>query len=538
MKDIRLFFEIINGKKQVIFFTILGAMGVTGAAYSASFIASDLVNNVIGTHDFLSNALFLCSLFVPSIIAFFVARHFVAKTVYNSMTKLREQVIQACLYHDPDKVGKKSLNNYINYLIDDINNIEKYLTEDFRSFIETVLIFFIMSAVILNISVPIYVVVIAVSLLSGLSILFISKKRAIEKRIINLNDASTDKTIQMYRFLPLIRLLPNSRRLLEEFVKICDSKKTAEKAGQLLNNICEIIIMFCNQLRVIMVIVLSLTIEQLDVGTIVALLNLTSFVSDTSMSLYNAVMAFQKIGVSCERIYFAKNTPREELQDYRNTLIKKIEKINLENLGYAYTDNSPVFNNLNLSAHDGEIIWVSGRIGSGKSTLSKILSGLLTQKEGQIYLNGLLCTKDSLRGNVAYLDQKALILTGTIADNITSFEKKYDEQRIMTLLKQMHLEKWVKELPNGIHTTILEDSENLSGGQKQRLALARALYKNSRILVLDEPTSALDETNIKELLQLLVSVAKDNRIIILVSHNPIVESIATHKIRMDQEIYH
>ena len=296
--------------------------------------------------------------------------------------------------------------------------------------------------------------------------------------------------------------------------------------------------MFCNQLRVIMVIVLSLTIEQLDVGTIVALLNLTSFVSDTSMSLYNAVMAFQKIGVSCERIYFAKNTPREELQDYRNTLIKKIEKINLENLGYAYTDNSPVFNNLNLSAHDGEIIWVSGRIGSGKSTLSKILSGLLTQKEGQIYLNGLLCTKDSLRGNVAYLDQKALILTGTIADNITSFEKKYDEQRIMTLLKQMHLEKWVKELPNGIHTTILEDSENLSGGQKQRLALARALYKNSRILVLDEPTSALDETNIKELLQLLVSVAKDNRIIILVSHNPIVESIATHKIRMDQEIYH
>ena len=536
MKEIRFLLSIISCKKQIVFYTVLAAAGVTGAACTASFIASSLVNWVMNDSGFLLNAFCLGVLFLLSISVFFTARHFAAKAVYNSMTQLREQVIRACLYHDTDKIHKKSLDNYINYLIDDVNNIEKYLTEDVRGLAETVLIFFIMSVVILNISVRIYFVVIAVSLFISVTIFFISKKHSIEEQILKLNDTATNKVIQIYRFLPLLHFLPNSKRLLEEYKEICSSKKSAEKVSQLLTNLCEVIVMLCNVLRVVAVIILGIMVEKLDVGTIVALLNLTSFVSDTSMSLYNSVMAFQKVGISCKRVYLAENTPKEVLEG--DAVTSQVKELCLRGIGYTYTQRVPVFNNVSLSVCDGDIVLISGRIGCGKSTLSKILSGLLTQNEGEIYLNGRLCRKDSLRCNVAYLDQKSLILTGTIAENISSFAEKRDDRRIMTLLTQVHLEQWVKELPDGIHTTIFEDSENLSGGQKQRLALARALYKNTSILVLDEPTSALDGANIKELLQLLNMIAKDNHIIIIASHNPLVESIATKKLIMDQEIYH
>ena len=172
--------------------------------------------------------------------------------------------------------------------------------------------------------------------------------------------------------------------------------------------------------------------------------------------------------------------------------------IDFEDLGFAYRDaafGEKVFEHLNLRIPAGQRVGLVGRSGSGKTTLTKLLLRLDDVQEGSVKIDGQdasACTQQSLRRQVGYVPQEALLFHRSIRENIAYGRPEATEEEIRRAAEQANALEFIDRLPHGFNTMVGERGVKLSGGQRQRVAIARAILADCPILVLDEATSALD----------------------------------------------
>ena len=199
--------------------------------------------------------------------------------------------------------------------------------------------------------------------------------------------------------------------------------------------------------------------------------------------------------------------------------------IKFENVGYKYPGSDEfVLENLNFQVNPQEKVAVVGLNGSGKTTMIKLLIGFLDPTEGRVLVNGIDLRELNRRKYYEMFSavfQDYSILPETIYMNVTQSKSTDDVERVEEVLKLAGLYDKVKEFPNGVFNTIekyiYQDSPVLSGGETQKLLLARALYKNSKFLILDEPTAALDPLAEKDLYNKYNELTK-NHTSIFISH--------------------
>lgn len=174
--------------------------------------------------------------------------------------------------------------------------------------------------------------------------------------------------------------------------------------------------------------------------------------------------------------------------------------IALKDVTFRYPGSErEIFSHLNLILHSGERLAVVGANGAGKTTLVKILCGFYEPDEGEVLLNGVNIKEYDRRDYYrlfAAIFQDFSLLAGDVAENVASFERKIDMDRVRDCIGKAGLDKKIEELPEGYHTHLVkevyEDAAEFSGGEMQRLMMARLLYKDSPVMILDEPTAALD----------------------------------------------
>ncbi len=169
------------------------------------------------------------------------------------------------------------------------------------------------------------------------------------------------------------------------------------------------------------------------------------------------------------------------------------QRIELRGVGFRYQDK-PILHDINLEIGRGQSIGIVGMSGSGKTTLLDLITGLQPASAGDFLCDGQPFdpfTSRSMERIIGYVPQALTLLDESIAYNIT-FEHEPDMQQLMRVIKIANLEAFVSELPRGADTRVGENGMNLSGGQRQRIGIARALYRQPKIVVFDEATSALD----------------------------------------------
>ena len=197
---------------------------------------------------------------------------------------------------------------------------------------------------------------------------------------------------------------------------------------------------------------------------------------------------------------------------------KDINKVKFENVELKY-DDFVALKNINLEASKGEIVALVGDSGGGKSSLINLVVRFYDTSNGNILINeNPIKNLDvkSLRENVSIVTQRVYIFNDTIAANI-AYGYELDEIRVIEVLKQAHAYDFVMNLEKGIHTILDEFGTNLSGGQRQRIAIARALYKNPKILILDEATSALDNKSESIVSEVIQEISQD-KITFIIAH--------------------
>jgi ABC-type multidrug transport system fused ATPase/permease subunit len=210
----------------------------------------------------------------------------------------------------------------------------------------------------------------------------------------------------------------------------------------------------------------------------------------------------------------------------KNEFINKIDfKFGLEfkDVNYTYqSDKFEVFKNLNFKINRGESIAIIGANGTGKSTLLNLISGLIEPTKGKILLDNYLNIfeiKKSWFNKISYVQQNIFLFNATIKENII-FEdkKKYSTEKYNNLKKIIPIDTIFSKFPSGLDTVVGKDGINLSGGQKQLISIARALYKDSEIIIFDEANSALDK-EYTEVLEKIIFQLKGRKTIIFVTHD-------------------
>lgn len=206
-----------------------------------------------------------------------------------------------------------------------------------------------------------------------------------------------------------------------------------------------------------------------------------------------------------------------------NTLTPSIENeritIEITDMSYRYHEETPwVIDNLSLAIPQGEKIAILGKSGTGKSTLLKILAGIIKPDEGTIRLNGVQMEQAYLGKLVSVLNQKAHLFHTTIANNLLMANSNASEKDMIEALEQAQIMDLIRELPDGIHTQMDEMGQRFSGGERQRIAFARVLLQNTPIILMDEPTTGLDPETESALLDTMLTAAKDKTIIWVTHH--------------------
>ncbi|MBK7229146.1 MAG: thiol reductant ABC exporter subunit CydC [Ignavibacteriales bacterium] len=278
-----------------------------------------------------------------------------------------------------------------------------------------------------------------------------------------------------------------------------------------------------------------------------------SVISIGIMASFEAVaqipQAFQYLGKSTEagkRLFEITETTNQS--PYQNTVTEFSSDYNLrlDNISFSYNNKTNALSNISFSVNPGEKVAIVGASGAGKSTLVNILTKLWDYNSGDIFLGSLNyknISDDRIRNIISVVPQKVHLFTGTIKENLLVAKPDATDEELILTLSEVNLNTFVNDLPEKLNANIGELGKKLSGGESKRLTIARALLKDSQIIIFDEINSHVDNLTEKKILETISKIKTDKSIlfithrivqmeifdkIIVFSNGKIVES-GTHK---------
>lgn len=236
-------------------------------------------------------------------------------------------------------------------------------------------------------------------------------------------------------------------------------------------------------------------------------------------SLTNVNAQFQRGMAACQTLFEFLDLPIEkDLGTHQSERVKG--EVRFNNVSFCYEDKEQaVLKNITFEIPQGKTVALVGRSGSGKSTIANLLTRFYDIEQGEILLDGVNIQEyklANLREQCSIVSQQVHLFNDTIANNIAyAATDKYSREEIEAAAKAACVMEFAEKMENGLDTLIGENGAGLSGGQRQRLAIARALLRNSPVLILDEATSALDNESERAIQKALEQVQKDRTVLVI-----------------------
>lgn len=273
-------------------------------------------------------------------------------------------------------------------------------------------------------------------------------------------------------------------------------------------------------------------------GTMIFFLQQGSSLSTAFNNVVAIVPSFLNSSISAQRIRELVELPKEEHIEESSKLNEYAAdgfKIRMKEVRFSYVEGTTVLQDSEFKACPGEIVALVGPSGEGKTTMIRLMLGLVRPTEGKAVIvaaNGEQVHMNAeTRYLFSYVPQGNTILSGTIAENLRMVKENATDEEIVEVLKIACAWEFVEKMPKGIYSKIGERGRGLSEGQAQRVAIARALLRNTPILLLDEATSALDVVTEQRVLSNIIK-QRPNKTCIVTTHRPSVLSMCQRVYRV------
>ena len=263
-----------------------------------------------------------------------------------------------------------------------------------------------------------------------------------------------------------------------------------------------------------------------DIITILPFLSLMVVVALRLIPVFNSLATslsnLKAIQPSFDLIFSElNNIPKNDNIEGNVEYLKFKKNIKLTNVSFNYDDKNNIINNLNFEINKGDKIGIIGSSGAGKSTLVNIIMGLFKHKKGKIFIDDceLFREKNQFIENISYVPQEVFLIEDRLKMNIALGvqEDKISIRKLMNVSKAAQIDNLINNLKDGFETIVEENGRNFSVGQKQRIGVARALYRDSDLIIFDESTSSLDNATEKQFIDDIFRIFED-KTIIFISH--------------------
>ena len=260
---------------------------------------------------------------------------------------------------------------------------------------------------------------------------------------------------------------------------------------------------------------------ELSPGELIAFLGYLGFLVQP-IRVFTSVVSSMQLGLSAtERIFSLLDCPEDIVTPKNPVPLGIVEgRVTFRNVTFSYVQGRAVLKNISLEVSPGERVAIVGPTGSGKSTLADLIPRFYDPDEGEVLVDGTdIRSADlrELRKQIGIVPQDSILMKGTIASNISYGIPGLPADRIVEAAMMAGIHSFIESLPEGYETEVGERGVTLSGGQRQRIAIARAVVRNPRILILDEATSSLD-LEVERLVQDAMNKAMEGRTAFIIAH--------------------
>ena len=480
------------------------------------------LENIFSVNNTINYLIIFLLIFLIKVIYLISLNWFVLSFLKKVERRLTKKLFETYINQPLNFFFKKKTSEILRNLTNETAIFRGALQDSIELFKEIILIFFVLS-LLLFISFKATTLIIFLVFIISLIYINVTKKK-IEKwandRILYLNKYYQN-VIQTFRLITEVKIFNVSNLFSSRNSDNINNLTDIIHFRAFIKMLPKLVLETVGVIFFVLIILMFVKSDS-DINDIVIVLGVFLASSIRIISSSNKLLViYQNIKNSIpslkivnEEIKLSKNIQKNVLN-----LVKFDKKIILKNIDFGYSENK-VFENLNLEINKNSIIGIFGKSGQGKSTLIRIVSSLLKPSSGKLIVDDKELKNDEFL-NVSIIPQEFNFFEASIKDNITFTNKdeKVDQRRLQRAIESTQLQDSVLN-KNGITIDALLNNElkNFSGGQLQRIALSRAIYKNSDLLILDEATSALDHESEDEIMRLL-DIIKKEKTIIIISHN-------------------
>ena len=348
----------------------------------------------------------------------------------------------------------------------------------------------------------------------------------------NANERYTGFVNEMVRGMKDMKLADSENAFESEMVKRireANHRRLKMWNHSAVYNLVRLLIEYVGTFGFISVLVLLLVKGHIQPAEALVLFNYRSGIQLTTIQLIGAILQLiRETELSAERILAIIGGPEFPKETFGPRHLDRVEgEIRFEHVYFSYdrkyTRNPSgwVMKDMDFAIHAGETVALVGASGSGKSTILSLISKLYVASRGVVRIDGVdirELDRESIRGHISVVTQNPYLFQMSIRDNLRLVKPDLTEEEMRDACRMASIDQDIMAKPEGYDSLIDENGVNFSGGQRQRLAIARALLKDSSVLILDEATSALDNVTQEKVRQAINAVGKSQKTVIIVAH--------------------
>lgn len=508
-------------------FSFVGYAIYSGTQAAWVRVIGYLVENVDNpdAQNYIILPLIVLAIFFVRGVGSFMGQYLITVVARSLVHNIRVQVFDKILFLPSKYFSDNNTGHILSRVTFNVEQVTKAATEGIKILLREGTTVIALIGYMLYLSWELTLIFLSVSPLIGLVVSYASQRfrtlgKRIQKSMGNITHAASE-SIQGHE---IVRIFGGEKQESETFYKASNYNRRQSLKLALAQSLNTPVVQMLVAVSLSLLIFLALHPDFLGSVSSVSFIEFitaTGLVVKPIRALTNMNSKIQQAIAAASDLFAVLDSDVEKDSGTR-TLDKVKGALEFEDVTFRYTvEGEDVLKNLSLSIREGETVAIVGRSGSGKSTLASLVPRFYLPSQGRILLDGNNLEDidlRSLRKQISLVNQNVFLFQGTLRENIAYGDmKEATEAQIMAACEAAHITEFAAKLPNGVDTEIGEKGSKLSGGQRQRIAIARAILKDSPILILDEATSALDNESEKHIKAAMEEVMK-GRTTIVIAH--------------------
>lgn len=506
-------------------FTIIAPL-LIGKSTTIIYEGTTKIINHTGTIDLnsLINLLIIVVvLYVVSALFSYLQSYFIIELSTKISFDLRERIMDKILYLPMEKIGENKRGDILSRMTNDIDSLQHGISQSFIQLTTAVITLVGVFIMMLSINVIMALATIVLVPIAFLVIKFITKhSQSYFLKQLEFKGSLNGQIEETFTGHDIIRAFNQEEISMEKFEKDNNSWFNNEWKSQFFSSLNGPLMNFISNFTYVVIAVLGAVFvlqKAIAVGDILAFFQYSQSFTRPIQQITRVMNQIQTAMAASERIFEFL-----DLDDEENPSTRKLDTINdnitFEDVSFGYSPNEKIIKNLTFEVKKGQKIAIIGETGAGKTTIVKLLMRFYDIDSGSIKIDGVDIDeydKHSLRSHVGMVLQDSWLFSDTIKSNIRYGNLEVSDDEIVDASKQVYIDNFIRQLPDGYETTLNEDSDNISHGQKQLLTIARTILSSKEILILDEATSSVD-TRTEKLIQKAIDKLMENKTSFIIAH--------------------